>query len=154
MISSTNSGSFVGYTPAESPTSKFNPQPMRSSSKWRVSFCDSGPLIRRLTSILAGKGLVLEYGRAATVAVASVMAAFFSGDLHLAQMFTRFLQSLAQRKLQAFFEEPFDRRLAFDFSVAGAIAKSTCRLNRSTRATNTDKLSPTLNLLRDRLPMS
>jgi hypothetical protein len=34
-----------------------------------------------LTSILAGKGLVREYGRAATVAVASVIAAFFSGDL-------------------------------------------------------------------------
>ena len=47
-----------------------------------------------------------------------------------------------------------DRRLAFDLSVAGAIAKSTCRLKTSTRATNTDRSSPTLNLLRDRLPMS
>src|SRR5215813_6320325 len=50
--------------------------------------------------------------------------------------------------------ECFARRLAFDFSVAGAIAKSTCRLKRSTRATNTDNSSPTLNRLRDRLPMS
>jgi hypothetical protein len=45
-----------------------------------------------LTSILAGNGLVREYGKAATVAVASVMGAFFSGDLHSAQMFTRYLQ--------------------------------------------------------------
>jgi hypothetical protein len=57
-------------------------------------------------------------------------------------------------KLQAFFEERFDRRLAFDLSAAGAIAKSTCRLKRSTRATNTESSSPTLNRLRDRRPMS
>src|SRR6266513_2090686 len=59
-----------------------------------------------------------------------------------------------QSVIEAFFEERFARRLAFDFSVAGAIAKSTCRLKRSTRATNTDRSSPTLNLLRDRLPIS
>jgi hypothetical protein len=34
-----------------------------------------------LTSIVAGNGFVREYGGAATVAVASVIAAFFSGDL-------------------------------------------------------------------------
>jgi len=62
------------------------------------------------------------------------------------------MASIAQ--LQAFFEEDFDRRLAFDLSAAGAIAKSTCRLKTSTRATNTDRSSPTLNLFRDRLPMS
>jgi len=56
-------------------------EPVRSSSKCRVSFSDSSPLNRRLTSILAGKGFVREYGRAATVAVVSVIAAFFSGDL-------------------------------------------------------------------------
>src|SRR5947207_9888304 len=55
---------------------------------------------------------------------------------------------------EAFFEERFDRRLAFDFSVTGAIAKSTCRLKTSTRATKTDSLSPTLNRLRDRRPKS
>src|SRR5215831_15537914 len=154
MISSTSSGSLVGYTPTESPTSKFNPQPVRSSSKCRVSFSDSGPLSRRLTSILAGKGLVREYGGAQTVAVASVIAAFFSGDLLSPQMFTGHFQLRALGKLQAFFEERFERPLAFDLSVAGAIAKSTCRLKRSTRATNTDRLSPTLNLFRDRLAMS
>jgi hypothetical protein len=69
-------------------------------------------------------------------------------------MFTRHFQSRASGKLQAFFEERFDRRLGFDLSAAGAIAKSTCRLKMSTRATNTDRLSPMLNLLRDRLPMS
>src|SRR4029077_2710758 len=154
MISSTRAGSFVGYTPTESPTSTLNPHPARSSSKWRVSFSDSGPLSRRLTSIVAGKGFVREYGGAATVALASVIAAAFSGDLWSPQMFTRHFQSRASDKVQAFFEERFDRRFAFDFSVAGAIAKSPCRLKRSTRATNTDRSSPTLNLLRDRLPMS
>jgi len=69
-------------------------------------------------------------------------------------MFTRHFQLRASDKLQAFFEERFDRPLAFDFSVAGAIAKSTCRLKTSTRATNTDRQSPMLNLFRDRLPMS
>src|SRR5260370_181642 len=73
--------SFGGYPPTESPTSKLNPHPVRSSSKWRVSFSDSGPLSRRLTSIVAGKGFVREYGGAATVALASVIAAAFSGDL-------------------------------------------------------------------------
>jgi hypothetical protein len=69
-------------------------------------------------------------------------------------MFTRHFQLRMSGKLQAFFEERFDRRLTLDLSVAGAIAKSTCRLKTSTRATKTDSLSPTLNLLRDRLPMS
>ena len=69
-------------------------------------------------------------------------------------MFTRHFQARASGKLQAFFEERFERRLAFDLSVVGAIAKSTWRLKTSTRATKTDSLSPTLNLLRDRLPMS
>ncbi len=68
MISSTRSGSFVGYTPTESPTSKLNPQPVRSSSKWRVSFSDSGPLSRRLISIVAGNGFVREYGEGSNVA--------------------------------------------------------------------------------------
>jgi len=40
-------------------------------------------------------------------------------------MFTRHFQLRALRKLQPFFEERFERRLAFDLSVAGAIAKST-----------------------------
>jgi hypothetical protein len=39
-----------------------------------------------LTSILAGNGLVREYGGAATVAVASVIAAFFSGELQSPQI--------------------------------------------------------------------
>jgi hypothetical protein len=69
-------------------------------------------------------------------------------------MFTRYFESRASSKLHAFFEERFDRGLAFDLSDAGAIAKSTCRLKTSTRATKTDSLSPTLNLLRDRRPMS
>jgi hypothetical protein len=51
-----------------------------------VSFSDSGPLSRRFTSILAGKGFVREYGSAETVAVASVIAAFFNGDWYLPQM--------------------------------------------------------------------
>jgi hypothetical protein len=38
-----------------------------------------------LTSILAGKGFVREYGRAATVALASVIPAF-SGELWSPQM--------------------------------------------------------------------
>src|SRR5262249_18503228 len=104
MISSTSSGSFVGYTPTESPTSKLNPQPVRSSSKWRVSFSDSGPLSRRLASIVAGKGFVREYGAvdgAAKVAVASVIPAC-SGELRLPQMFTRHFQSRTSGKLQAF----------------------------------------------------
>src|SRR5258708_30413229 len=87
MISSTRSGSFVGYTPTESPTSKLNPHPVRSSSKWRVSFSDSGPLSRRLTSIVAGKGFVREYGGAATVALASVITAAFSCELLLPPKF-------------------------------------------------------------------
>src|SRR5215471_16907207 len=103
MISSTKSGSLVGYTPTESPTSNFRRQPVRSSSKWRVSFSDSGPLSRRLTSILAGKGLVREYGWVATVAVASVIAAFFSGDLYSPQMLSRHFESPPSSKLQAFF---------------------------------------------------
>src|SRR5947207_10114245 len=98
MISSTKSGSFVGYTPTESPTSKLNPHAVRSSSKWRVSFSDSGPLSRRLTCIVAGKGFVREYGGAATVALTSVIAAF-SGELRLPQMFTRHFQSRASGKL-------------------------------------------------------
>jgi hypothetical protein len=64
-----------------------------------VSFSDSGPLSRRLTSILEGKGLVREYGRAATVAIASVIAAFFSGDLLSLQMSNRYFQSRPSRKL-------------------------------------------------------
>src|SRR5262249_18333237 len=114
MISSTKLGSLVGYTPTESPTSKFSPQPVRSSSKWRVSFSDSGPLSRRLTSILARKGLVREYGRAATVAIPSLIAAFFSGDLYSPQMLSRHFESPLSSKFQAFFEERFVRRLAFD----------------------------------------
>src|SRR5258708_13276130 len=65
MISSTSCGSFVAYTANESPTSKLNPHPVRSSSKWRVSFADSGPLRRRLTRSLAGNGFAREYGGAA-----------------------------------------------------------------------------------------
>src|SRR5262249_52554554 len=64
------------------------------------------------------------------------------------------IQPSFQPMTEAFFQGPFARRLPFDFSVAGAIAKSTCRLKRSTRATNTDNSSPTLNRLRDRLPIS
>src|SRR6266480_1540378 len=78
MISSTSCGSFVAYTASESPTSKLNPHPVRSSSKWRVSFADSGPLRRRLTTRRAGKGFARVYrggaAAAAAVAVASVMA--------------------------------------------------------------------------------
>src|SRR6266568_9093582 len=79
MISSTSCGSFVAYTASESPTSKLNPQPVRSSSKWRVSFADSGPLSRRLTSSLAGNGFDREYGEAATAGAgirASVAAVY------------------------------------------------------------------------------
>jgi hypothetical protein len=51
-----------------------------------------------------------------------------SGDPFFSQIFTRHSRSRASGKVQAFFEECFARRLAFDFSVVGAIAKSTCRL--------------------------
>jgi len=88
------------------------------------------------------------------VAVASVIAAFFSGDLQSPQMFTGYFESRAFNKLQVFFEERFDLGIVLDLSLDGAIAKSTCRLKTSTRATKTDSLSPTLNLLRDRRPMS
>jgi len=98
--------------------------------------------------------LVREYGEAATVAVASVIAAFFSGDLQSPQMFTRYFESRAFSKLQVFFEERFDLGIVLDLSLAGAIAKSTCRLNTSTRATKTDSVSPALNLLRNLRPMS
>src|SRR6266567_5699077 len=72
MISSTSCGSFVAYTANESPTSKLKPQPVRSSSKWRVSFADSGPLRGRLTRSLAGNGFAREYGGAETVASACI----------------------------------------------------------------------------------
>ena len=72
MISSTSCGSFVAYTARESPTSKLNPHPLRSSSKWRVSLAESGPLRRRLTRSLAGNGFVREYGGAATEASACI----------------------------------------------------------------------------------
>src|SRR5207248_5427349 len=51
---------------SESPTSKLNPHPARSSSKWRVSFAESGPLRRRLTRSLAGNGFARVYGGATT----------------------------------------------------------------------------------------
>src|SRR5581483_2411365 len=79
--------------PTESPTSKLNPQPVRSSSKWRVSFSDSGPLRRRLTRIRAGNGFAREYGvaddagGAARVADASFMIVC-SGDLLSSQIST------------------------------------------------------------------
>src|SRR6266705_2785326 len=41
----------------ESPGSKFSPQPVRSISKWRVSFFETGVLSRQLTTSLAGNGL-------------------------------------------------------------------------------------------------
>jgi hypothetical protein len=40
-------------------------------------------------------------------------------------MFSGHFQLPALRKVQSFFEERFERRLAFDLSVTGAIAKST-----------------------------
>src|SRR5882724_3877394 len=50
---------------------------------------------------------------------------------------------------------PFlERRSPEAVSELCAIAKSTCRLKVSTRATKTESSSPTLNRLRDRLPMS
>src|SRR5438552_7309388 len=78
MISSTSSGSFVGYTANESPTSKLKPHPVRSSSKWRVSFADSGPLRRRLTTRRAGKGFARVYRVAATVAAAPAVASIIA----------------------------------------------------------------------------
>src|SRR6266478_69648 len=74
MISSTSCGSFVAYTANESPTSKLKPHPIRSSSKWRVSFSDSGPLRRRLTTRRAGKGFARVYRGATTAAVAVASA--------------------------------------------------------------------------------
>src|SRR5579884_42757 len=77
--------------PTESPTSKLNPQPVRSSSKWRVSFSDSGPLRRRLTRIRAGNGFAREYGVADDVGGAARVAdawfmIVFSGDLLSSQI--------------------------------------------------------------------
>jgi len=48
----------------------------------------------------------------------------------------------------------FARLCFLGVSEVSAIAKSTCRLKMSTRATKTDNWSPTLNRLRERLPMS
>src|SRR6266480_4455200 len=78
MISSTSCGSFVAYTANESPTSKLKPHPVRSSSKWRVSFADSGPLRRRLTTRRAGKGFARVYRVAATVAAALAVASIIA----------------------------------------------------------------------------
>src|SRR5206468_10044175 len=72
MISSTSCGSFFAYTASESPTSNLNPHPVKSSSKWRVSFADSKPLRLRLTRSLAGNGFAREYGGAATEASACI----------------------------------------------------------------------------------
>src|SRR4029453_9031191 len=71
-----------------SPTSKLKPHPVRSSSKWRVSFSDSGPLRRRLTSMRAGNGFARVYrgGATAGIAVASIISNSCSGDSTASQI--------------------------------------------------------------------
>jgi hypothetical protein len=58
IMSSTSEGSFVAQTVIESPTSYLRPHPLKSISKWRVSFSEPSPQRLRLTVSFPGKGFV------------------------------------------------------------------------------------------------
>src|SRR6266545_6390568 len=114
MISSTSCGSFVAYTANESPTSKLRPHPVRSSSKCRVSFADSGPLRRRLTTMRAGNGFARVYRGAATATAVSACINKVTG---------LYADNLAVRKLISLLESSIisdcERRTSFHGSLCG-----------------------------------